>query len=165
MVLLAVCGENFYRLTETQCSRCPENSVRPLNEPERMCACENGYSRRQEDQIDQPCVRKLKLLQLQCEHTSLTYPPLPPSISVSSYWLCKCKLDLPRKECSKQRVHPSVSLCHQQSWDNCNLHCHSKHVHELHWEPSCLSTRNKNAGITVIVKKCLKSGSYTILHV
>ena len=58
--LHAVCGENFYRLTETQCSGCPENSVRPLNESDSMCACENGYSRRQEDQIDQPCVRKLK---------------------------------------------------------------------------------------------------------
>ena len=71
IIMLAVCGENFYRVTETQCSRCPENSVRPLNEDESMCACENGYLRRQEDQIDQPCVRKLKSLQLQCEILSL----------------------------------------------------------------------------------------------
>ena len=82
--LHAVCGENFYRLTETQCSGCPENSVRPLNESDSMCACENGYSRRQEDQIDQPCVRKLKwshAVAAWSEYASLTHPP--PSLSLS----------------------------------------------------------------------------------
>ena len=58
--IFVVCGEDFYQSSDNQCSRCPENSVRPLNESVSMCLCENGYSRRLEDEINQPCIRKLK---------------------------------------------------------------------------------------------------------
>ena len=55
-----VCAENYYRQRNTRCAACPTNSIRPLNENDELCPCINGYGRRQEADIDQPCMCKMQ---------------------------------------------------------------------------------------------------------
>ena len=55
-----VCAENYYRLRSTRCAPCPTNSIRQLNENDKLCSCINGYGRSQETDVDQPCMRKMQ---------------------------------------------------------------------------------------------------------
>ena len=55
-----VCAENYYRLRSTRCAACPSNSIRQLNQDDELCPCLGGYGRHQEDDINQPCRRKMQ---------------------------------------------------------------------------------------------------------
>lgn len=66
-ILIIVCGMNFYRLENNRCSRCPENSIRQLNDSESMCNCLSGYMRQAPEEIGQPCLRKYNIESTQNE--------------------------------------------------------------------------------------------------
>lgn len=54
----AVCAENYYRQRNTRCTPCPGNSIRSLDDKDDICSCISGYQRRDEANVDDPCLRK-----------------------------------------------------------------------------------------------------------